>query len=304
MLAHQLEHVRQCPVHEVPLLERCGKCNAPFSNRYTPRQRMCCQCGAKLWQQSGAAYELSVFASWCQTQILNLVAFATDPDSDLEETWSDSYVHSVVRLSEGADNGYTREERRFIRNIAEHHAINSTYPSIGTLLRIASIQATSLVEYLKAPVELGSPRLFNIGGVKDPGKARRNKPSNLWKEAHEALKTLLLTEETVLLPSKRELLSQVGVSASGLWQHDPELSVQYDRERRRRAQIHQGQSYKRAVEAAQALIRDRNVALDSVNIRREGATLMASLGISKHLAESALHSAITTQRIAVKMRDS
>jgi hypothetical protein len=230
--------------------------------------------------------------------MLKLVEFVSNPDSSLPEGWEELYVHSVTRINEALDTGYTREERRFVRNIAEHHAINSAFPSIGTLLRLSSIQAVSLVDYLQAPVEHGSPRLFNIGGAKDPGIGRRNHAATDWSSTKQVIEALLQTEEHVLLPSKKSLLAESALGVSGFYQHFPELSVEYERERRRRAHLHEGQNYRLAVVSANSLIRARKANSQAVNVRREGAELMKTLGIPKHLAEKAVHSAMVALDIS------
>lgn len=155
-------HVHECPIHNLALIEQCGNCGAPFSDRYGSEQRNCERCSAPLWKQAVLKKNLSDYASWCQKQVLELVAFASNPESSIPSDWGERYVHSVTRLNEGMDGGYVRQERRFVRNIAEHTAVRvakSAIPSLNSILRLASIQAVGVVDYLQAPVEHGSPRL-------------------------------------------------------------------------------------------------------------------------------------------------
>lgn len=297
ILAHQLLHVRECPVHGSTLFDTCSNCGKHITDRIGADIARCPNCMSALWKQSAPQVELSRFATWCQEQALDLVSFISNPDSKLPDDWGRLYVHSVTRLNEELDERYVRQEKRFIRNIAEHSVVargSSARPSFHTLLRLASIQAVQLVDFLQAPIEHGSPRLLDIGGAKDATATRRTRPADHWKKAKQVLDDFLSTGEHVLMPSKAALLSELGLGTSGFWQHFPELSVAYERERRRRALLHKGQTYKKTLEAAIELVRSLQLQGCPVHVRQEGVELMAKQGVSKHTAEMAIHAAIET----------
>lgn len=300
LLAHQLLHVRVCPIHQTTLIETCSDCGRHVTDRIGTDFRRCPSCKSALWMQSAPRLELPRFATWCQEQALDLVSFVSNPDSKLPQDWGRLYVHSVTRLNEGLDERYVRQEKRFIRNIAEHSVVArgpSARPSFHTLLRLASIQAVQLVDYLQAPIEHGSPRLLDIGGAKDATATRRNRPEELWQRAKQVLQSFLSTGEHVLLPSKTRILTDLGLGTSGFWQHFPDLSVAYEQERRRRALLQKGQSYKKALAAALELVQTHQAQLRPVQIRKHGADLGTQHSVPKHLAERAIHAALEMQAI-------
>ena len=177
LLAHQLHHVTTCPIHSVALLEQCKRCGVGFSNSYGPSQTHCLRCCAPLWIQRAKPLRLSTYAEWCQRQAIELVCFATLPETVVPDTWGELYCHGITRLCEALDDRYTRAERLLVQRLADHrNGSTSAAPAIESLLRLAAMQATTVVEMIKAPVESNSPRLFNIGGAKDAGRGRRNHP--------------------------------------------------------------------------------------------------------------------------------
>ncbi|MBC8063328.1 MAG: TniQ family protein [Chlorobia bacterium] len=298
LFAHQLLHVTSCPIHAVTLLEHCRRCGAPFSNRYGPMQRHCLKCSAAIWPQRAEAKAKSHFGEWAQRQALDLVTFATEPSTEVPEAWNEQYCHAITRLSEGLDGRYTRTERLLVRGLVEHkNVLTTASPGMKTLLRLAAMQATTVVDYVRAPVENSSPRLLNIGGAKDVRLRRRSVAKQDWDQIRRLLETLLGTDEYVLLPSKRALLAQTDLAVSGLWQHDPLLAVRYEQERKRRSSLFSGKAYRCAIEGALALVKARRECGKEVHIRRDGAMLMAQKKIPKHAAERALHAALVSHDI-------
>lgn len=298
LFANQLKHVVECPLHGVPLLENCLECGSLFSNRYSPMQDRCLSCSTPLWIQLGEASKHSKYAKWCQRQVLDLVGFASNPATSVPDSWSELYCRALTGLSQSMDRRYSRTERLFVADRAVHTIKSSgALPGLDTLLRVAAIQATSLVELIQSPVECSSHRLLDIGGAKDAIRGRRNHPIEQWKTVGQALLDLLKTPDSVMLPSKRAILRQTGLSVSGLWQHDAVLAVRYEQERARRNKLAGFQTKTCALEWATALVRSRQERGQSVHIRRDGAELMKQKGVSKHTAERALNAAAASLRV-------
>lgn len=302
LFAHQMLHVQHCPAHGVALLEQCQRCRKPFLKRLGPAHRHCETCSAPLWRQRAKPQKLSPYSAWSERQALEVVAFASRPDTAVPADWGELYSHALINLYDGLDHRYTRAERIFVHNLIEtRSALSTANPGMKSLLRLASIQATSLVEFIQAPVELSSPRLFNIGGAKDPYTGRRTYPIENWLAVKAALEKLLATEEYVVLPSKRKIVRETGLAVSGLWQHFPELAVNYQLERKRRALLAAGKAYRRIFEGALAIVRSRQRKGLTVHVRRDGAELRKSLNAPKHVAEQALHAAIASNGILAEL---
>jgi hypothetical protein len=240
----------------------------------------------------------TAFASWAEQQALELVAFASGSDSPIPSNWNELFLQAVMGLCESVDTRYTRQEKMFIQNLVDQKLVCSTgSPGMTTILRLASMQATSVIQFIQSPIESSSPRLFNIGGARDAGTGRKSHPPELWQRLLRLLEDLLQTADHVLLPSKANLLKETGFQVSGIWQHDPELSVRYERERIRRAREHTGAKYTRTLASAFDLLREAQIQGRDVCIRNDGRTLSKLRGVSKHVAERALNAAIVSRSI-------
>jgi hypothetical protein len=68
------------------------------------------------------------------------------------------------------------------------------------------------------------------------------------------MEALLMTKDSELLPSKLRLLQGKGMGRAGIWQHFGELSVRYEKERRRRKLVEGRARFRLALEAARALV--------------------------------------------------
>lgn len=304
MLAHQMRFVFHCPKHGSVLNECCLACGHQFSlSRSIIGSRVCTACNAQLWTQRREEPALTPFQAWCEKQLLQFVIYATDVDEQQpDESWADMYARGLVRLSSAERGTYSYSEVVFIRATAKRNAeYPDNRPTMSTLLRLASIQAVDLVSFIKAPLESCSPRLLNIGGAKDRGRGRHNHSQESWLKVKEVVERLLATNQDVLLSSKKSLLRSTGLTPAGFWQHFPELSVQYELERGRRDKLAREIQYRRAFEAAERLVKQKMYIGEAIQVRRDGAQLMASERLSKAIAERAIHAAMAVYKIAGSM---
>jgi hypothetical protein len=225
-----------------------------------------------------------------------LVAFATDLSLTMPgESWRQSFVDAVQQLAEFDRSGYTRDESDFLGKAARHHLKRpDRLPSITKLLRLASIQAVDLIDFVNSPKECCSARMPNVSAAVGFQKRRRAHRRRAWSELKLLVEELLTTADDVLLPSKIRLLGTRGLAPSGLWQHWPGLARQYGAERSRRAALAKEQCYGRAFKAAVLRVRTLRDLGEAVEIRREGARLMQEHRLSKHQAERAIHAAMAS----------
>ena len=300
LLAHQLVRVLHCPIHNAALNDRCLSCGCAQNVLHaSPSCRHCRKCNAPLWNQRRVPPNISRYASWCEEQVLLLVAYLSDPDSaPPEENWRKLYLHGMTRLSESTRKQYTPKELRFVREQMKCLSKGMMpRPRLDSLLRAAAIQAVTIVDMVIAPIESCSPRLFNIGGANDPCVSRRDHSESEWLLLKDIVEKLMETDKCVLLPSKRSLFRGTGLTPSGFWQHFPDLSVNYEVERKRRTMHDRGERFHLTLKAAEQMISSRLTTGKDVQVRRDGKILMDKFGVSKANAERAINAALVTNDI-------
>lgn len=223
-----------------------------------------------------------------------LIEYATDPNEDEpDENWSAKLGDGLVKLRDADHRLYSRSERTFVTEMVERAVAYRSYrPSLDSLLRVASIQAVGVVDLIRSPAERCSPRLFDVGRVTIGGHQRKTVHAGRWAEIKDVVEKALRSEEREWLPTKQALLRPYGLSPSGFWQHFPDLSAQYERERALRVATKWASDNQRAIATARRLVEKRLRRGQKVHVRTSGAVLMRALRISKATAESAMNVAL------------
>ena len=289
MLCHQMQYVTRCPKHETPLNDRCLSCGSKFA----PYQDLlpgavCSRCHLHLWDQHRFGAELSRYERWCEVQVLDLVAYVTSPEKrDALVGWSDLYLRALTQLAGAEPELYTCGERRRISDLLKAAVRKSVrLPSFSTLLRISAMQAVSLVDLIRAPVESCSPRLCRIGPATGPAVTRGKTDSESWLRAKGALLRELHSNAT--LRSKNSILTELGLSVSGFWQHYPDLAVKYEIERLTRLNHRRDVHKDAALSAARRLVSEAAETGVCPTVRRGGEQVRLETGASKQVSEDAM----------------
>lgn len=201
--------------------------------------------------------------------------------------WSDLYLRALTQLAGAEPELYTCGERRRISDLLKAAVRKSVrLPSFSTLLRISAMQAVSLVDLIRAPVESCSPRLCRIGPATGPAVTRGKTDSESWLRAKGALLRELHSNAT--LRSKNSILTELGLSVSGFWQHYPDLAVKYEIERLTRLNHRRDVHKDAALSAARRLVSEAAETGVCPTVRRGGEQVRLETGASKQVSEDAM----------------
>lgn len=293
MLVHQLRHVHQCPLHRSRLIDRCV-CGAFFGLRQIDVMgRVCPRCNAKLWASNTASEQVEPFAAWREQQMFDLVEYATSSDELVPANdWVARFHLGIERLMCSLEQ-YTHAERSLIRAISKRSKKNADVrPSLNTLLGLSVMQAKGVVDILRAPDVVLTPRLLDIGGVDVERDKRRTLSRPALNRAKKLLEDLLNLPAQAELPSVRSLMRHESVESVQIWRADRTLLARYQNERRRRNDRIKSRTQRKTLFAARRLVEERLAHAVVPEIRRDGAQLMISTGATKEVAEEALRSVL------------
>lgn len=294
MLAHQVLHIASCPLHGCALIDRCHHCGLKIGMLADPFADPACRvCRVPYHLSRRPADPLAPLEAWRQTQMLELVAYASDPTEDLPGSdWLARYGEALTGLVASPET-YSVVERRDIRGLAKRirQSPNSA-PSMSSLLRVAAIQGVPVVDMIRRPIESCSARLLDAGDVRDNKPRRRALPAMRWSAAKGCVETLLRAGGTEPLSSKSSLLADLGVTPCGFWQRYPQLANAYDAERLGRRLSRREETKRVAQAAAQKAVADRLRSGMDVVVRTEAVTVRVVAGASKEISESAVRSAL------------
>lgn len=292
MLAHQLLYVLRCPLHACPLIERC-KCGRRIALLTNPFEtRKCGGCGSSYAEIRPPVVGGCAVSEWRHAQMLEVVAFATDPDADLPDSvWLHRYAAGLTGLVARHD-AYATQERNDLRALAKRMRQKpDSAPSMVSLLRVAAIQSVSVVELLRSPVQACSPRLLNVGDAGEERRKRQQRLHRRWLEGKSRIESLLRSDVSSVLPSKKHVFKELGLAQPGFWQHFPDLAIRYEKERMRRAQWAKQQREAAALQAALRLFEERRRLSLPVAVRADSLTIRMQTGASKEACERALRAA-------------
>lgn len=295
LLATQLRVVTRCPIHQTSLNEQCLACGFRFGVlQKASRGALCGRCRLPLWDQHRLPDRRTRFEEWCELQTLGLVAYATSPGQNIiDESWSASYLQALTRLRFADPSLYSRSERVFV-----HARVDSalkragSLPSFSTVLRLCAMQAVSVVDFIRAPVEFCSPRLTAMKPVDRSTERPVHRDPAQWEEARRRVEQILQRRDLANLPSKRSLLEELGLTVSGFWQHFPDLALEYERRRVELCSVRRAQSIRVAEVAAEGLVVEAYESGERLGIRRGGEEVARVAGVSKTVAENAIRRAL------------
>ena len=154
----------------------------------------------------------------------------------------------LLELAKSAMEGYSRGDREFVR---EHKGGGVSF---AKLLKLASMQACSLVDLVRAPEEMLSPRLAVTGGVPTPRIRRVVIAPGLLAQVERHLEDLLATDERTKLPTKRAVFREFGLECNRVWRMYPGLSAVYSAELTRRKRLQKALAMRRVVLEAKTLV--------------------------------------------------
>lgn len=298
MIAHQMEWVLLCPEHSCQLLERCRRCEcriSPWADYFTDPS--CRRCRADLSRDviPGRAY--SAFEKWRVEQMHELIAFCTRTDDlAIPEEWTQIFGAGLVRLRRDGRE-YSKQERTALK-VAWRAVGEKPFgrPSLTSLLRVASIQAVSVVDLLQRPEESLAPRMLTAEPVSTPTSPKVMGLRGSWIGLSNAMERLLEKKDSIYLPPLRWITNAFNLSSAGVWIHYPELALAY-----KNAQL---QMVRRKSENMKS--RALNVALDIVSsnesrgvrsfVRRDGLEVSLRTGVSKEVAEQSIRLVVASFR--------
>lgn len=304
MLAHQLLYVGHCPIHGTALIECCLSCTLPISiSQDVYRGPICPRCGDRLWTQRVIPPTRSSTFLWRESQVLMLMQFATADSFVLDlPNWAHEFRSELQLLSTNAQ-GYDVIERTMIKESAKRAIPHPLRSTVDELLRLAMIQACDVTDIIQRPKESLSPRLPHFQRAAAFRVQRPRKKRSIWLEVKKMLVELMHTDQMFLLPSKRLLLKDSGLSVSGISQHFGHLAIDYENERKRRTQLHRDSMECQALEIAFKFVRRASADGTALNIRRTAKEVIRESGVSKNLAERLVSGAQNLSRILSRIAE-
>lgn len=294
LLAHQMLFIRRCPLHECELLDRCQECGSTRDYRTNgPTSRHCGRCGSRLWLQKAAKSLPRIsYADWRERQALDLLCYLSDPQRPPPAAdWCQQLKAGLDSLYHAPHHQYSRQEIHFL---LPRMRATFCFPQLDTLMRLAAVQAVHVVDLILAPQQSCTPRLLDIGSIRNRPRQRNRIPATHWVALKAVIEALLLTDSSGMLPSKASICRHTALLPSGFWQHYPELSVQYENERMKRSKAIRSLGFDRIYSQAMKELVERQVGSDGINIRKDGAFLSKKTAVPKHVVESALRAAKLT----------
>lgn len=291
MLAHELAHVRHCPLHGVPLIRSCMRCGKPRHPLCSGSEKAhCAYCRTPLWTQAAAPLSSTPYEVWAESQALKLIEYVARPDRrPPPEDWYEKFVDGLKNIR-WLGTGYSSKERSWLIKASERkpYGLKSALPRWETLLRVASIQSVDAIDLICDPISFLSPKLFNDENVNFPKRARKNTPRKRFKTFEARLDQLLAADSNVVLPSVSSLARESRVSIHNATGRSSPSLAKYRVEVKCRKEYRKMVGFHKAFEVASVLVKEK----DTVNIREDGAEVAKKAGVSKCIAESALHSAL------------
>ena len=291
MLAHELMHVRHCPLHGAILLTNCMKCGKPRHSLFSGVQkRHCAYCREPLWDQAAQAVPVTAYDTWAEIQALKLIEYVATPDRlPLPSDWYTKFLDGMKHIRRFG-TGYSLKERKYLRLAAERtpYGSRTALPRWETLLRVASIQSIDAVDLILDPVSALSPKLFNDENLKFNVVPKKYAPRKRLIEFVARLERLLKEDGSVILPSLLWLARDSKVDVQAVKNRAPNVVARYRAEVRCRQEYRKTVAFNKAFEVASRIVRNKEV----INIREDGAIVRKEAGVSKAVAESSIHSAI------------
>ena len=290
MLCHQMAHVKCCPLHDCMLNERCLACGKRFRpQQWLAKGARCGSCEAPLWDQLRVKERRDAYDLWCEKQALDFAAATTSSEFELDESnWMLGYHAGVQALARSTMEDYQLQERIFVReNLRQHEKVR-----FKTLLKIASMQACTLMDLIERPAEMLSPRLPRIGQVLAPRVRRTHFPGELLAQMKAYLEALIASDVSVSLPSKRAVCRKFNLDCGILWRAYPELSFAYSAARRKHSEGRRDRENAAASAEAQILLRALVLSDSWASPTALTKSIQASCGVTRVAATFGLRAGV------------
>lgn len=290
MMAHQMAWVLSCPQHSCQLIESCGSCGSTVSPWTDYFVDQCCRrCGTDLSQDELQARTGGAYEEWRVQQMYELISFCSRPDDlAISENWTQVFGDSLMRLRhDGCD--YSEHEKRVLKSALR--ALGNKMagrPSLTALLRVAGIQAVSVVDLLQRPQESLAPRLLTAESITIAMAPKIMGLKGHWIGLGNAMRRLIDKKESLYLPPLRWLTNAFNVSAAGVWQHHAELAHTY-KGLRAQMLLEKSHSLKsRALTIALDVVSSNESRGFRTFVRKDGQEVALRAGVSKEIAEQSI----------------
>ena len=286
MLCHQMAHVVRCPLHGCMLNDSCLACGQKFGvTQWLASGATCRRCTAPLWDQMRMCTKGSAYERWCEEQALELIAATASDEFDVHYAdWTARFHAGAKALSASPMEDYQIQEREYVRE----DLVTREKVRFKTLLKIASMQACSLVDLIRRPEEMLSPRLPKVGQVVTPRVGRVKIPEVVLEQVKARIEALIASDTTVQIPSKASVFKDFKFACPRIWRMHPELSVAYSAELRKRSKQRKDQQNVTASTEAAILLRALLLSGGGASNRALTDCIQACSGVTRQAAEFGL----------------
>ena len=298
MLAHQMAWVLLCPEHSCQLLERCRQCEcriSPWVDYFTDPS--CRRCQADLSRDVIAGREYSAFEKWRVEQMHELIAFCTRADDlAIPKEWTRTFGAGVMHLRQDGRE-YSKQERMALK-VAWRAVGEKPFgrPSLTSLLRVASIQAVSVVDLIQRPEESLAPRMLTAESISTPTAPKVMGLRGSWIGLSNAMERFIEKKDSIYLPPLRWLTNAFNLSAAGVWSHYPELALAYKNAQLQMVRRKSENLKSRALSTALDIVSSNESRGVRSFVRRDGLEVSLRVGVSKEVAEQSIRLVIASFR--------
>lgn len=232
LLAHHMEMLDACPLHRRVLRTRCVVCRKLLTiSHASPLCTDCPHCQASLASADPRERTAPALDSRAQ-HVLDVVAYATDPElSPPPATWSEEVQAGLQYLIDLGECSYDRSE---LRTMQRGLRVDNKRLTLVSLLKLAEMQMLDPRALFTAPKQAFSARLPGMGPIPRRAQYRWHHPIDLWFALRRTALELIDLPPDERLPSLQAICNLAGTSHSGFWQHFPQVSADYNAERKAR----------------------------------------------------------------------
>lgn len=297
-LAWWIPQITHCPLHGARLIDRCVRCGSCQRDwRAGPARTLCVKCGFSLRTPDAARDERTPWETWCQTEMLKVLAHIATPGSaeispDVVTTFVAKAVESAA--AEGRPCPVSRDTAKM--RVLGHR--------LTTIFGVAAHCGTTPLDILLRPVEAVSLGLFesDIETSEPPPKRAFNKRGYYLCE--HTMRRLLALPDTTALPPFRHLCLEYAVSLPNFRRKNPELCAKYGNERKRRIEIAKSTRFEVASSYLTKLIEQLQRSGKRLHRMNTVAQMRREIHVSKAIARSAIRVALAKMNASREIQPS